>query len=71
MNEPKVAILVFTAALTLPASGGLAAQVVSKIEAGQYSVSDGAVPSSVLRLTPNIQYTFPHATITARAAAYS
>ena len=70
MNEPKVAILVFTAALTLPASGGLSAQIASKIEAGQYSVSDGAVPSSVLRLTPNIQYTFPHATLTARGSAY-
>jgi len=70
MNEPKVAILVFTAALTLPASGGLSAQIASKIEAGQYSVSDGAVPSSVLRLTPNIQYTFPHATITARGSAF-
>ncbi len=70
MNEPKVAMLVFTAALTLPASGGLSAQIASKIEAGQYSVSDGAVPSSVLRLTPNIQYTFPHATLTARGSAY-
>jgi len=46
------------------------AQVASKIEAGQYSVSDGVVPSSVLRLTPNIQYTFPHATIRARGSAY-
>jgi hypothetical protein len=70
MNEPKVAILVFSAALTLPANGGLAAQVASKIEAGQYSVSDGVVPSSVLRLTPNIQYNFPHAKITARGSAY-
>ena len=70
MNEPKVAILVFSAALTLPANGGLVAQVASKIEAGQYSVSDGVVPSSVLRLTPNIQYTFPHATIRARGSAY-
>jgi hypothetical protein len=70
MNEPKVAILIFTAALTLPAHSGLAAQIASKIEAGQYSVSDGAIPSSVLRLTPNIQYTFPHATLTARGSAF-
>ncbi|HEV8216824.1 MAG TPA: glycogen-binding domain-containing protein, partial [Gemmatimonadaceae bacterium] len=35
-----------------------------------YSVSDGVVPSSVLRLTPNIQYNFPHAKITARGSAY-
>ena len=70
MNEPKVAILVFSAALTLPAYGGLVAQVASKIEAGQYSVSDGVVPSSMLRLTPNIQYKFPHATITARGSAF-
>jgi hypothetical protein len=70
MNEPKVAILVFTAALTLPAHGGLAAQVVSKFEAGQYSVSDGVIPSSVIRFTPNIQYKFPHATVTARGSAY-
>jgi hypothetical protein len=71
MNEPKVATLVFTAALMLPAQGGLAAQIASKIEAGQYSVSDGAVPSSsVLRLTPNIQYNFPHATISARGSAF-
>jgi len=27
MNEPKVAILVFTAALTLPAHSGLSAQI--------------------------------------------
>jgi len=70
MNEPKVAILVFTAALTLPAHGGLAAQIASKFEAGQYSVSDGVIPSSVLRLTPNIQYSFPHATIRARGSAF-
>ena len=70
MNEPKVAILIFTAALTLPAHSGLAAQIASKIEAGQYSVSDGVIPSSVIRLTPNIKYNFPHATISARGSAY-
>ncbi|HVE34353.1 MAG TPA: glycogen-binding domain-containing protein [Gemmatimonadaceae bacterium] len=70
MNEPKVAILFFTAALTLPAHSGLAAQIASKIEAGQYSVSDGVIPSSVIRLTPNIKYNFPHATISARGSAY-
>jgi hypothetical protein len=70
MNEPKVAILLFTAALTLPAHSGLAAQIASRIEAGQYSVSDGVIPSSVIRLTPNIKYNFPHATISARGSAY-
>jgi hypothetical protein len=70
MNEPKVAILFFTAALTLPAHSGLAAQIASRIEAGQYSVSDGVIPSSVIRLTPNIKYNFPHATISARGSAY-
>jgi hypothetical protein len=70
MNEPKFAILFFTAALTLPAHSGLAAQIASKIEAGQYSVSDGVIPSSVIRLTPNIKYNFPHATISARGSAY-
>jgi len=70
MNEPKVAILVVAAALLVPAPRELAAQIVSKIEAGQYSVSDGSLPGSVLRLAPTFQYQTPYATIRARGSAY-
>jgi len=70
MNEPKVAILAVAAALLVPAPRGLAAQIVSKIEAGQYSVSDGALPLSAFRLAPSVQFESPHATIRARASAF-
>jgi len=72
MNERKVAILAVAAALLVPAprGGGLAAQLVSKIEAGQYTVSDGVLPMSALRLAPTFQFTLPHATLTARGAAF-
>jgi len=70
MNERKVANLVLTLALLVPAPRGLAAQLVSKIEAGQYSVSDGILPLSAIRLAPAVQYEFPRATLTARGAAF-
>jgi hypothetical protein len=70
MNEPKVAILTFAAALLVPLPRVLAAQVVSKIEAGQYTVSDGALPVSAMRLAPTVQFELPHATLTARGSAF-
>ncbi|HTE45086.1 MAG TPA: hypothetical protein VK636_07570, partial [Gemmatimonadaceae bacterium] len=70
MNERKVAIIVFTAALSVPVPRELAAQVVSKLEAGQYTVSGGAVPISALRLAPTVQFEFPYATIKARGSAF-
>ena len=70
MNEPKVAIAVFCAALLVPSQRELAAQVASKIEAGQYTVNDGALPISALRLAPSVQFEFPYATLKARGAAF-
>jgi hypothetical protein len=70
MNERKVAILVVTAALLVPVPRELAAQIVSKIEAGQYSVSDGVLPMSALRVAPTVQFNFPHATFKARGSAF-
>jgi hypothetical protein len=70
MNEPKTAILVVVAALLVPAPRELAAQIVSKIEAGQYTVSDGSLPASVFRLAPAIQFQTPYATIKARGSAF-
>jgi hypothetical protein len=72
MNERKVAILAVAAALLVPAvrDGKLAAQLVSKIEAGQYTVSDGVLPMSAIRLAPTFQFLLPHATLTARGAAF-
>jgi hypothetical protein len=70
MNERKVAEFVLTLALLVPAPRGLAAQLVSKIEAGQYSVSDGAIPLSAIRFAPAVQFEFPRATLTARGAAF-
>jgi len=70
MNEPKVAITVLCAALLIPAPRELAAQVASKIEAGQYTVSDGALPLSAIRLAPTVQFEFPHATLKARGSAF-
>jgi hypothetical protein len=70
MNERKVANLVVAAALLVPGSRGLAAQIVSKIEAGQYSVSDGVLPLSALRVAPTVQFDFPHASFMARGSAF-
>ena len=70
MNERKVAILVVAAALLVPGSRGLAAQIVSKIEAGQYTVSDGVLPMSALRVAPTVQFDFPHASFRARGSAF-
>jgi hypothetical protein len=70
MNEPKVAILCVAAALLVPAPRGLAAQIVSKIEAGQFTVSDAALPMSALRLAPSIQIDLPYAKFKARTSAF-
>ena len=70
MNEPKVAILIVAAALLVPAPRELAAQIVSKLEAGQYSVSDGELPMSALRVAPTVQFEFPHATFKVRGSAF-
>ena len=59
MNERKVANLVVAAALLVPGSRELAAQIVSKIEAGQYTVSDGVLPMSALRVAPTVQFELP------------
>jgi hypothetical protein len=70
MNERKVANFVLTLALLVPAPRGLAAQLVSKLEAGQYSVSDGVLPVSAFRFAPVVRFELPRATITARGAAF-
>src|SRR5512132_253049 len=70
MNDPKVAVLSMTIALLVPAPRGLAAQLASRLDAGQYSVSDGVLPMSALRFAPTVQFEFPHAKITARGAAF-
>lgn len=71
MNEPKVAILaVAAAALLVPAPRGLAAQIVSKVEAGQFTVSDGVFPLSALRVAPSLQFDLPHAKFKVRGAAF-
>ena len=70
MNEPKVAIAVLCAALLVPPQREIAAQIASKLEAGQYTVNDGALPISALRLAPTVQFEFPHATLKARGAAF-
>jgi hypothetical protein len=46
MREQKVAIVTLTTALlvAVPTGPRLAAQIVSKLEAAQYTVSDGALP---------------------------
>ena len=70
MNEPKVAILIAVAALLVPAQRELAAQIVSKIEAGQLTVSDGVLPISGMRLAPSIQFEFPNVKFKARGSAF-
>ena len=70
MNEPKVAITVLCAALLIPGSRDIAAQLASKVEAGQYTVRDGALPLSAIRFAPTVQFEFPHGTLKARGAAF-
>jgi hypothetical protein len=72
MNEPKVAIVALTTALlvAVPSGSRLAAQIVSKLEAGQYTVSDGALPISALRFAPSFSWYRPNATLTARGSAF-
>src|SRR5262245_32354746 len=69
MNEPKVAITVLCAALLTPCPRGIAAQLASKVEAGQYTVNSGALPVSAIRFAPTVQYEFPYATLKARGSA--
>src|SRR5262245_66323250 len=70
MNEPKVAILIVATALLVPAPRGLPAQIVSKVEAGQFTVSDGVLPLSAMRLAPSVQFEFPRGTLKARGSAF-
>jgi hypothetical protein len=70
MNEPKVAILIVATALLVPAPRELAAQIVSKVEAGQFTVSDGVLPMSAMRLAPSLQFEFPRGTLKARGSAF-
>jgi hypothetical protein len=70
MNELKVAIFALTAALLVPVHRDLAAQIVSKLEAGQYTVSDGVLPLSAIRVAPTFQFDLPHATLRARGSAF-
>lgn len=58
-------------ALLVPAPRELAAQLVSgRLEAGQYTVSDGVLPASAMRFAPSFQFDLPHARLTARGAAF-
>src|SRR6185503_8760731 len=69
MNERKVAILTLAAALLVPAlPRELAAQLVSKLEAGQYTVSDGVLPFTAFRIAPHFQFDRPHAQLSARGS---
>jgi hypothetical protein len=69
MNERKVAILTLAAALLVPAQPGeLAAQVVSTLEAGQYTVSDGVLPFTAFRVAPTFRFDRPHASLSARGS---
>jgi len=72
MDDRKFAILAtLSFALLVPARRELAAQLVSgRLEAGQYTVSDGVLPASALRFAPSFQFDLPHARITARGAAF-
>jgi hypothetical protein len=72
MNEPKVAIVGLTTALlvAVPSGSRLAAQIVSKVDAGQYTMSDGALPISAFRLAPSFSWYRPYAQITARGSAF-
>ncbi|HEV8446765.1 MAG TPA: hypothetical protein VGQ44_08090 [Gemmatimonadaceae bacterium] len=71
MREPKVAIVTLTTALLVAAPTGprLAAQIVSKLEASQYTVNDGALPLSAIRFAPSFEWMRPYAKLTARGSA--
>ncbi|HEX4684294.1 MAG TPA: glycogen-binding domain-containing protein [Gemmatimonadaceae bacterium] len=69
MIERKVAILTLTAALLVPARHGeLAAQLVSSLDAGQYTVSDGVLPFTAFRVAPNFRFDRPHASVSAHGS---
>jgi hypothetical protein len=72
MDDRKFTILTTLCfALLVPAPRGLAAQTVSgRLEAGQYTVSDGVLPASAMRFAPSFQLDLPHARIVARGAAF-
>jgi hypothetical protein len=72
MNERKVAVFTMCMALLVPAQRELAAQLVSgRLEAGSYTVTDGAIPLvSAMRFAPSFTFDLPHARITARGAAF-
>src|SRR4249920_604886 len=70
MNEPKVAITVLCAALLIPGSRDIAAQLASKLEAGQYTVNNGVLPISAIRFAPTVRFELPYATLTAHSSAF-
>lgn len=73
MDERKVAFLTLCTALLVSAPRTLAAQLVSgRLEAGQYTVSDGVLPVSAMRFAPSFSFDFPRAraSITARGSAF-
>lgn len=71
MDDRKVAILTLCTALLVPAPRELAAQLVSgRLEAGQYTVSDGVLPASAMRFAPSFTFDLPHARLTAKGAAF-
>jgi hypothetical protein len=73
MNRLTGAFLTLTAALLVPGAmrgGDLAAQVLSKIEAGQYTVTEGGLPTSAFMFAPTFQFERPYAKLTARGSAF-
>lgn len=71
MDERKFAILALCIALLVPAPRELAAQLVSgKVEAGQYTVSDGVLPWSAFRLAPSFRFDLPHARLDAHGSVF-
>src|ERR1041384_2773736 len=71
MDERKVAIFALYTALLVPAPRELAAQLVSgRLEAGQYTVSDGVLPVSAMRFAPSFQFDLPHARVDVRGSAF-
>jgi hypothetical protein len=72
MDDRKFTILTtLCLALLVPAPRELAAQLVSgRLEAGQYTISDGVLPASALRFAPSFQFDLPHGRVTARGSAF-
>src|SRR3954463_14548113 len=72
MDDRKFTIIATLGfALLVPARRELAAQLVSgRLEAGQYTVSDGVLPASALRFAPTFQFDLPHARVSARGTAF-